>query len=177
MASSLRDRLARLHQSLFAFISRFQWLPGVLLRVTLGVVFLQSGWGKVHHLDRVTGFFTQLGIPAPHAQAVFVSGLELLGGTLLLLGLGTRFIAFPLAVTMVVALETAKKDEIQDWTDLFAQVEMLYLILFGVLIVQGAGAFSLDALLVRWLRRGRPAAEGSPPSHLQPGGVVPGTAR
>src|SRR5690348_652121 len=100
-STSFRERLARLYRALYRGISHLQWLPGVLIRVTLGVVFLQSGWGKLHHLDQVTDFFTQLGIPAPHAQAVFVSGLELVGGALVLLELGTRFIAFPLAITMV----------------------------------------------------------------------------
>ena len=49
--------------------SRLDFLPGLLSRITLGFIFVQSGWGKLHHLDKVTEFFRALGIPAPGLQA------------------------------------------------------------------------------------------------------------
>lgn len=156
---SFRDRLASLHPILLRAVSKLSWLPGLLLRVTVGVVFLQSGWGKLHHLDQVTQFFTSLGIPAPHAQAVFVSCVELLGGACVLVGLGTRFLAFPLGVTMVVALVTAKASELTEPSDLLRQIEFLYLVVLAVLMLQGAGAVSLDRLFLRWLERDRSPAE------------------
>lgn len=146
-----KRRLAALHRTLFRGVSKLGWLPPLLLRLTLGVVFLQSGWGKLHHLEQVAGYFSSLGIPAPHAQAVFVSSLELFGGACLLAGLGTRFLAFPLGVTMVVALATAKASEIATWSDALTQIEFLYLVMLGVLILHGAGAVSADGLIVRWL--------------------------
>ncbi len=50
-------------------LGQVDWLAPLLARVTLGVLFMSTGWGKVHNLDKVTGFFTELGIPAPAFQA------------------------------------------------------------------------------------------------------------
>lgn len=132
------------------------WLPLAAARVALGVVFVQSGWGKLHDLPRVVDYFASLGIPAPQLQAPFVASVELAGGVLLLAGLFTRVAAAPLAATMVVALVTAKRADVASASDLFATVELLYLLLLGALAAFGGGALSLDALLVR---RFAPAAE------------------
>jgi DoxX len=72
----------------------------------------------------VTGFFTELGIPAPGFQAVFVALLETTGGLLLLVGLFSRLISIPLIVTMIVAYVTSEKEAIaalftKDYEDFF----------------------------------------------------------
>nr|HNI57421.1 DoxX family protein [Elusimicrobiota bacterium] len=76
--------------------SRLDFLPGLLSRITLGFIFVQSGWGKLHHLDKVTEFFRALGIPAPGLQAPFVATVELAAGGLVLVGFFTRLAALPL---------------------------------------------------------------------------------
>src|ERR1700744_742774 len=83
--------------------------PGFLLliRVYWGWQFAQSGWGRLHNLDRATGFFASLNIPAPHFTVICVSLLELIGGILLFAGLTTRLIGLLLAVDMIVAYITA----------------------------------------------------------------------
>jgi putative oxidoreductase len=129
--------------------SALSWLPLAAARLALGVVFVQSGWGKLHDLPRVVGYFASLGIPAPQLQAPFVAGVELAGGALLLAGLFTRVASVPLAATMVVALLTAKRADVASASDLFGTVEFLYLLLLGALAAFGGGALSLDALLVR----------------------------
>lgn len=129
--------------------SALSWVPLTAARVTLGLVFVQSGWGKLHHLPKVIDFFASLGIPAPQLQAPFVAGVELVGGFLLLAGLFTRVASVPLAATMVVALVTAKRADVAGVFDLFGTTEFLYLVLLGALAAFGAGALSIDALLVR----------------------------
>src|SRR5574340_147502 len=133
--------------------SALSWVPLTAARVTLGLVFVQSGWGKLQHLPKVIGYFASLGIPAPQLQAPFVAGVELAGGLLLLAGLFTRVASVPLAATMVVALVTAKRADISGAFDLFGTTEFLYLVLLGALAAFGAGALSLDALLVRRFAR------------------------
>ena len=125
------------------------WLPPFLARLALGLVFVPSGWGKLHRLPQVVDYFTSLGIPASQLQAPFVAGVELAGGALLLAGLFTRVAAVPLAATMVVALLTAKRADLAGVPDLVGTIELAYLLLLGMLAAFGAGALSLDALLVR----------------------------
>lgn len=127
------------------------WLPQTLARLAIGWVFVQSGWGKLNNLPKVIDYFGTLGIPAPHLQAPFVAGVELLGGALVLAGLFTRVAAVPLAATMVVALLTAKRGDISSAADLFGTAEFLYLTVLGFLAAFGAGAISLDGFLVRRL--------------------------
>ncbi len=63
------------------------------VRLYWGWQFMQAGWGKLHDIGKVIGFFTELGIPAPVLNAYFVSALEFAGGFLLAVGLGSRLIA------------------------------------------------------------------------------------
>ncbi len=119
----------------------------LLARLTLGVTFAGTGLGKLQHLDKVTGFFTELGLPFPHAQAVLVGSTELIGGALLLVGLASRLASLPLAVTMVVAIATAKRAEISGVGDLFGLVEWTYIVLLAWITLGGPGRFSLDGVL------------------------------
>jgi putative oxidoreductase len=116
----------------------------LLVRLTLGLVFLTTGWGKLHNLDNVTRFFDSLRVPAAHANAVFVSSVELGGGALLILGLGTRIAAMFLVGVMTVAILTAKLDELHGIVDLANTIELAYLAAFVWLVVAGAGRASVD---------------------------------
>lgn len=150
----------RAHRFVADVAERLSWLPLTLTRVALGVVFVQSGWGKLHDLPNVVEFFRGLGVPAPELQAPFVAGLELVGGGLLLAGLFTRVVSVPLAVAMVVAIATARRADVASLSDLFGLPELLYVLLFGTLAAFGAGPLSLDRLLVR-LTVGREPEEGA----------------
>jgi putative oxidoreductase len=129
------------------------WLPQTAARVGIGWVFVPSGWGKLHSLPRVIEYFRSLGIPAPQLQAPFVASVELVGGLLVLAGLFTRVASVPLALTMVVALLTAKRGDISSASDLFGSTEFLYVLGLGFLAAYGPGMFSLDAILVRYGNR------------------------
>ena len=148
-----------------SMLDRFSWVGPLALRLTLGAVFLGTGWGKIHNLGQVTGFFTELGIPFPAQQAAMVSVIELVGGSLILLGLFTRFAALPLMGVMAVAILTAKRPEIDGIRSLLAFDESIYLAGFLWLFVAGAGKASLDALFF-----GR--RNGVPRPLLRPGGVA-----
>lgn len=131
--------------------ARLDFLPPLLARLVVGVVFVRSGWGKLHDLDSVIAFFTQLGIPAPELQAPFVAGTELVCGALLLAGLATRLASIPLIGTMIVAIATAQWEQIASLSDLFGTIEGLYAVLLVGLVVGGSGAVSLDAWIGRRL--------------------------
>jgi putative oxidoreductase len=127
--------------------SRLQWLPPLCARLVLGVVFIQSGWGKLHDLAGTTENFAGGYIPLPHFNAVLASSTEFLGGCLILVGLGTRLAAVPLIVVMAVAIAAAKWPQIEDWTDFFGFDEVAYAVMFLWLGVRGAGRVSLDYLV------------------------------
>ena len=124
-------------------------LAPLLARITLGVVFVGTGWGKLNNLDKITAYFVELGIPAASIQAPFVSAVEFVGGALVILGLGTRVASAMLASTMIVALITAKRGDIHGFADLFGVIEWTYLVLFVWLALAGPGRLALDTLVVR----------------------------
>jgi putative oxidoreductase len=139
--------ISRGSERALALARHHQYLAPLLARITVGVVFVTSGWGKVHNLDKVTEFFGELGIPAPAFQAVFVSYVELVCGALLLAGLFTRLVAIPLAITMIVAIITAKAEEIAGIADLLGTVEFAYVVMLLGIVLTGPGKVSLDALI------------------------------
>ncbi len=134
------------------------WLAPLFARITVGWVFLWSGWGKLNNLPQVTENFIGWGIPFPHFFTPLTSGIEFFGGLFLLLGLLTRISAGALGVTMVVAIRSAKWADVDSLETLLGFDEFEYLALFLWLAIAGAGVISLDHLLVRLARRsGQPA--------------------
>ncbi len=141
-----------------------RWVAPTLARLTVGLVFFQSGWGKLHDLAKVTNYFTDLGLPAPAFQARLVSTSELVCGGLLLVGLATRFATVPLIITMCVAIRTALWDQVDGLGNLVGLTEFAYIALLVFLGTHGAGPLSLDALIARAARR--PAGDrGLPVTH------------
>jgi putative oxidoreductase len=94
-------------------------------------------------------------IPAAQVLAPFVSGVEFLGGLFLLVGFLTRISAGALGVTMIVAIASAKWDQVDSLETLLGFDETEYLALFLWLAIAGAGALSLDSWLTR--RPGNPS--------------------
>lgn len=135
-----------------------RWLSPTIARLTVGLVFFQSGWGKLHNLDKITDYFTELGIPNPAFQARFASTAEFVCGGLLLLGLATRFAVVPLFVTMCVAIRTAQWENVDGVGSLVGLLEFSYIALLVWLGTDGPGPLSLDRLLGRL---SSPGAAGS----------------
>lgn len=149
------ERLRGLHELLLTVADRVTWLPPLAARVTLGAIFMGTGWGKLHNLEKVVKYFRSLGIPAAEYQAPFVAATEFSCGLLLLLGLATRVAAVPLMISMIVAIRTALWSDLGGLNDLFGQAEYLYIALLLWLSISGAGAVSLDFLATRLLRPDR----------------------
>ena len=127
--------------------SWFVWLPPLLARVAVGWTFMTTGWGKLHDLDSVIGFFRELGIPYPELQAPFVASVELVCGTLFCIGLFSRIAALPLIGTMVVAIATAQWENVASFGDLYGLTEFLYIVIFAWIAVSGPGPVAVDPLV------------------------------
>jgi putative oxidoreductase len=134
-------RVSNSLQSLFLLVVRLYW----------GWQFAQTGWGKLGDIGKVTNFFTSLGIPAPALNAWFVSGLEFAGGILLILGLGSRLIALPLAIDMVVAYIAADREALgkifSDPDKFYAAAPYTFLFASLIVLIFGPGKYSVDAML------------------------------
>jgi putative oxidoreductase len=155
------NRLIALATSVLAMAKRLDSVALLVARLTVGVLFVSTGWGKVHNLAKVTEYFGELHIPAPAFNAPLASFTELGCGALLVLGLASRLAAVPLMVTMTVAILTAKLAEIHGLPDLFGEVEWTYLVLLLVIVVFGPGKASLDALVRSRLPPGSPWLAGT----------------
>jgi len=145
------------------------WLAPLLARITVGWVFLWSGWGKLTHLPEVTENFIGWGIPFPQVLTPFVSGVEFFAGLFLLAGLFTRISAGALGVVMIVAIRAAKWGDVDSLETLLGFDEFEYLALFLWLAVAGPGLISLDHLLQRALGRDEPRPD-RPQALTEPGG-------
>ena len=110
---------------------------------------MQTGWGKLNDSQNVIGFFTHLGIPAPALNAYFISGLEFAGGFFLILGLGSRLIALPLAIDMMVAYIAADREALfsifSDPDKFTGAAPYTFLVASLIVLIFGPGKASVDA--------------------------------
>jgi len=146
--------------------------PGwsILVRLLVGlVVFLPEGIQKLAFPELLgAGRFAHIGIPYPQIMGPFVGVVETVCGALIVLGLLTRLASVPLIVIMLVALLSTKVPILLGhdfwifhvpklsryglWSMLHearADLDMLLGCLY--LLIEGGGAWSLDALLARRL--------------------------
>jgi putative oxidoreductase len=124
----------------------------LLIRILVGWVFLSEGVQKFLFPDALgVGRFVKIGIPWPQGMAPFVAVVEIVCGSLLLIGLMTRLAAIPLLIDICVALYSTKIVTLAKngfWGTLHearTDVSMLLGLIFLLLI--GGGARSLDAKL------------------------------
>jgi len=133
----------------------------LLIRILVGWVFLSEGVQKFLFPDSLgVGRFVKIGIAWPQIMAPFVGVVEIVCGTLLLIGLITRLASIPLLIDICVALYSTKIVMLAKnglWSTLHearTDVSMLLGLIFLLLV--GGGAWSLDA----WLAGRRHAIHG-----------------
>lgn len=137
----------------------------VLVRLMVGGVFLSEGIQKFLFPDQLgVGRFTRIGIPLPEVMAPFVAVVEIVCGSLVLLGLGTRLAAVPLLINISVAILSTKvpillghgfwgfqlpKLASYGWWSMLHEARTDFSMWLGLvyLLIVGAGAWSLDAWL------------------------------
>jgi putative oxidoreductase len=143
---------------LFTRAADFLQCPFLLaIRLYWGWQFFQTGWGKLHSIPHVTEFFTSLNIPLPGVNAWIVAIMECFGGLLLMVGLGSRLVAFALAFDMVIAYVTADSEALKSIfsdSDKFVQAAPFpFLMMTLIVLAFGPGKISLDWLLCRLIRK------------------------
>jgi len=122
-----------------------------LLRVVLGVTFLLHGWQKVTEwtIAGTQASFAQMGVPLAEVAAPAVAVLELAGGLLLVLGLGTRVVAALLALDMLGALVLVHLPGGFFAADGGIELVLLLAAASALFALAGAGRWSLDRMIAR----------------------------
>jgi putative oxidoreductase len=135
-------------KSLIAWLDRVPYdLLALIARIAVFIVFWRSGQVKLDDWSATLGLFeTEYRLPLlpPQLAAYLAAGLELGGSVLVLLGLGTRWVALAF-LGMVATIQLFVYP--QAWPTHIQWVAFLL-----PLLARGPGRVSLDALLVHWVR-------------------------
>jgi len=134
----------------------------LLVRVSLGLFFAISGANKLFVDGNTQNMYKTLveaKVPFPHVMTYFVSGVELVGGSLLIVGFVSSLASVALLADMLAAILTTKLSAMPkglsplNWLDDFLYLpEVLYVLFFIWLICSGPGKFSVDYWLAGKLR-------------------------
>ena len=137
----------------------------ILIRLIVGAVFLSEGIQKfLFPTETGAGRFAKIGIPSAEVMGPFVGIVEILCGTLILVGFLTRLAALPLIVNMLVAILSTKIPILLGhgfwgfslravpyggFWGMAHEARTDFAMLLGsiFLLIVGAGAWSLDARL------------------------------
>ena len=80
-----------------------QHIGNLIIRIVLGVTFFAHGLAKFQSgIDNVAGWFTSIGLPGGLAYGV--ATVELVGGILLIIGLGVRYVGLLFALILAGAI-------------------------------------------------------------------------
>lgn len=139
----------------FRTVERTAGLKNLLLlaiRFVLAYGFLNPALNKWADINGIAAWFAELGIPLPGLNAYLSATTEIAGFVLLTFGLGTRLISIPLIINMIVAITTVH------WSNGFEagnngfEIPLYYILLLLVLLINGAGKFSIDYFLSKKYR-------------------------
>jgi putative oxidoreductase len=166
--NTLFPRLRHLYKQFFGAVDHLRSPFLLLVRLYWGWQLIESGWGKLHHLDKVTEFFTSLNLPMPAQMAVFISCIEFFGGSFLALGLLSRFTALVLTINLLMAYITADREALfsifSDPDKFYAAAPYTFLVASLIVLIFGPGKISLDTLLDAFLPDQAPSPITSRPT-------------
>ncbi|MDX6459579.1 MAG: putative oxidoreductase [Acidobacteriaceae bacterium] len=150
------SQLLSLYRRVVSSLSSLQSPMLLAVRLYWGFQFAQTGWGKLHNLSKITGFFASLNIPLPGFSAPAVSLLEFVGGILLMFGLCSRPIAFLLCCNMFVAYWTADHEALtsvlSDPGKFYAADPYTFFFASVMVLIFGSGLFAADSVIAKRLK-------------------------
>jgi putative oxidoreductase len=126
-----------------------RWAPIALavLRIGAGLLFMQHGAQKLFGM--LGGAGPQGGSVPLMSQMGLAGVLEFFGGLLIVLGLGTRFVAPILVVEMLAAYVIAHMPQGGAPVQNGGELALLFALVWLALTFLGAGALSVDGMLRR----------------------------
>ena len=154
----MRKLISAIHAAHSWFVKAANLLQSPLLlaiRLYWGWQFMQDGWGKMTHLDKVAQFFATLNLPMPGMTAFMVAFVELVGGILFTFGIFTRLTSIVLFVNMTMAYLTVPDDRTNFFhilskpDDFYGASPYTYWFAALLIFVFGPGLFAIDKALGR----------------------------
>ena len=146
--NALYTKVRQWHDWFFGLISYAQSPFLLFVRIYWGWQLWQSGWGKLHNLDKVTEFFTSLNMAAPAQMALFIACVEFFGGILFALGAFSRITSLVLTVNLTMAYVLADREALvsifSDPDKFTAAAPFNFLVASLVVLIFGAGRICVD---------------------------------
>ncbi|MDD5261472.1 MAG: DoxX family protein [Methylacidiphilales bacterium] len=158
MNKSLLNLTTNSYRRLICAASSLQPIFLLVIRLYWGWQFFMAGKGKLGDIDKVAGFFHNLGIPWPTLNAYLAGSAECFCGLFLLLGFASRLATLPLIFTMLIAYLTAENEALRsifsDPDKFTAATPFLFLLTVVIIFLFGPGPISVDGLLKKFFACG-----------------------
>ncbi len=119
------------------------------MRLFVGYLLIETGWGKLHNLSGFAQRFAGWGIPYPYFSATLSAYTEFIGGWLTVFGLGTRLVSIPMMINMLVAVLKVNLKRVTSIDDFVELDEPLYALAYFWLLLSGPGGVSVDYFVRR----------------------------
>jgi putative oxidoreductase len=134
----------------------WEWLAILLARLAVGLLFFLSGRGKLFVAERreqMRQTLVEAHVPFPDFNTIFVSMVEFVCGSFLVLGFATPLVCVMLGGVVIVAIATTAIKNIRatsplGWlSEFFYLPEVLCLVILGWIFLSGPGWFSIDYVI------------------------------
>ena len=122
----------------------------LILRVVLGITFLIHGYVKFQGgIENTVGWFASIGLPGVLAYGVAV--VELVGGILLIIGLGSRIVSALYVLLMAGAIFTAKLPAgfLGNGTGAGYELDLAFLAMALVIAINGSKLYAVDQIVLK----------------------------
>lgn len=121
-----------------------------IVRVTVGIMMVHNGFDKLADIESfANAYVAYLGLPFPIFLSYIAAYTELIGAPLVAFGLLTRPAALGLFSTMCVAMYHHIK--VAGLSLPYLELSAIYASIFLFFAINGAGLFSVDAVITQWL--------------------------
>ncbi|MEM8611794.1 MAG: DoxX family protein [Cyanobacteria bacterium P01_H01_bin.105] len=121
-----------------------------IVRVVVGIMMVHNGLDKLADIESfAAAYVAYLGLPFPIFLSYIAAYTELIGAPLVAFGLLTRPAALGLFSTMCVAMYHHIK--VAGLSLPYLELSAIYAAIFLFFTVNGAGLFSIDALITNWM--------------------------
>lgn len=129
--------------SVFPFLLTYQLAAPLILRLTLGAIFVNFGWVKLHRQKtEKAAFFEKIGLKPGRLYLWVIAIIEIAAGLLLIIGLFTQVAALVAAVISLIAVFLKRKQPLSFESSLCLLIVCLIIALS--LMLTGPGFFAFD---------------------------------